>query len=106
MSRGRKIIVAQNFVVGALVTEAAVRYLFNGITGVRLLLITLCVFITVTRLLTDAAWLMLKGAKNDKAGKKADKRGTIPGIIWHKMRFADSKQEDRNTAVYLEEVQG
>lgn len=104
MSSGRKIIVAQNVVMGALVTNAAVRWMYGGMHGIRLWLIILCMFLTITRLLTDAAWLFLKGARNDKAGKKADKRGIVPGIIWHKMRFRKSEPQDRDTAVYLTEV--
>ena len=104
MSRGRKIIVAQNVVLGMLFTDAVIRYLYSGMHGVRLLLIMLCVFVTITRLLTDVSTAVLKGAKRDKERTKADKRSAVPGIIWHKMRFRKSEPQDRDTAVYLTEV--
>ena len=104
MSRGRKIIIVQNVAMSALITDAVIRYLYSDVHGVRLCVIVLCVFLTITRMLTDTAWLVLRRGNDDKERAKKSKRGTVPGIIWHKVRLPDTKQKDRDSAMYTAQV--
>ena len=104
MSRGRKIITAQNVVISAMITQLVVRVAYD-VRGWRLVLLCVAVFWLLFRTLDDVTLLVLKGVRNDKKAERKSGRGAVPSIAWDKVRFCGDKQTDRDTKKHSVQVQ-
>lgn len=98
MSRGRKIICTQNAVISIMLTEVIARVVYQSVTGWRLVVLFVAVFLMLYRTLADISILILKGGRHDKAAGAEGSRGAVPGIRWDKVRFRRVEQADRHTA--------
>ena len=105
MSRGRKIICVQNAVISAMLTEVIARVVYQSVTGWRLVVLFVAVFLMLYRTLADISTVIMKGGRHDKAAGAEGSRGTVPGVDWYKMRFRRVEQKNRHTAKDALQVQ-